>query len=326
MRGAHDIGTLDPVVNSMAAMLAPELVDELARPVDPLTTGFDPLDDVLEGGLHPGELVVVAGRPGVGKTVALVQWARNLAKNGRRVAVASYEHNELTTMGQFVLIELGELEADPIERSTARRLLASIVAGSTPWTSGIESSPLLAQAEDQVKSYADSLHLVARAVLKLGFNGLERVVNTVDDLDVLVVDHLQKVGEADGRRGLAAELKQLAVQDDLCVVAASPITAPGMGARRLRMGDMQDASMVAHEADIVLALNDKIEAVSRAHSAFDTTKLKDYRAHVVLTVEKNRRGLADIALEFRRDFVNRRYEPAGAFVTDTLVDGLMVRE
>ena len=42
-------------------------------------TGFGPLDDVLRGGMRAQDLVLVGGRPGIGKTVITLQWARWMA-------------------------------------------------------------------------------------------------------------------------------------------------------------------------------------------------------------------------------------------------------
>ncbi len=42
-----------------------------------MPTGFTPLDDVLNGGLRPGELLVIGGPFGVGKTIWGLQVARN---------------------------------------------------------------------------------------------------------------------------------------------------------------------------------------------------------------------------------------------------------
>ncbi len=43
----------------------------------PMATGFTPLDDILNGGLRPGELLVIGGPFGVGKTIWGLQVARN---------------------------------------------------------------------------------------------------------------------------------------------------------------------------------------------------------------------------------------------------------
>ena len=61
----------------------------------PLPLGFDPLDDVLNGGLRPGELMVLGGPFGVGKTILALQAARNVAAASEADAALyiCYEHD-----------------------------------------------------------------------------------------------------------------------------------------------------------------------------------------------------------------------------------------
>jgi len=61
----------------------------------PLGTGFSPLDDVLNGGLRPGELMIVGGPFGVGKTIFGLQTARNVARSDEdnRAIYICYEHD-----------------------------------------------------------------------------------------------------------------------------------------------------------------------------------------------------------------------------------------
>src|SRR5579864_8216627 len=65
---------------SVAEVLAS--VDQMVRTgaaqeLIPFPTNFTPLDQVLAGGLRPGDMMLVGGTPGVGKTVVTLQWARN---------------------------------------------------------------------------------------------------------------------------------------------------------------------------------------------------------------------------------------------------------
>ncbi len=56
-----------------------------------LPTGFDDLDE-MTGGLQPGELIIIAARPSMGKTAFALNIARNAAvDHGKRVAVFSLE-------------------------------------------------------------------------------------------------------------------------------------------------------------------------------------------------------------------------------------------
>ncbi len=48
-----------------------------AERLRPIPTGFTPLDDILNGGMRPGELLMIGGAFGVGKTIWALQVARN---------------------------------------------------------------------------------------------------------------------------------------------------------------------------------------------------------------------------------------------------------
>src|SRR3954451_18192284 len=59
----------------------------------PLPTGFDPLDGMIGGGLRKTELVLMGGAQGIGKTIAALQIARNIAMHPDQFAFyLSYEH------------------------------------------------------------------------------------------------------------------------------------------------------------------------------------------------------------------------------------------
>ncbi|MFA5787823.1 MAG: DnaB-like helicase C-terminal domain-containing protein, partial [Actinomycetota bacterium] len=87
--------------NALQAGSAAELI--------PIPTGFEPLDRVLGGGLRPGELTLVGGIPGVGKTIATLQWARNIASQGRTTIFACYEHEEVDLLVRLLALEMGEI-------------------------------------------------------------------------------------------------------------------------------------------------------------------------------------------------------------------------
>ena len=61
----------------------------------PIPTGFDPLDGMIGGGLRKTELILLGGAQGIGKTIATLQIARNIAmRKGQHAFYLSYEHTE----------------------------------------------------------------------------------------------------------------------------------------------------------------------------------------------------------------------------------------
>ena len=83
-------------------------------------TGFDDLDKLL-GGLHPSDLVILAGRPSMGKTALATNITINSAKNGETVAFFSLEMSE-EQLGARVLAGASGLSADWLRRGDLGRV------------------------------------------------------------------------------------------------------------------------------------------------------------------------------------------------------------
>ncbi len=309
----------------LSAVRAEALDTDRHRRVVP--TGFPTLDRVLVGGLRTQNLTLIGGRPGAGKTVALLQWARHMAASGETVVLACYEHDERTLMDRLLLMEVGDLEdVDPAERADARSALAEVSAGDVPLAEVIHDVPALTAAHEAMTTYDDNLLLV-RA------NGLTTTVTELDAMvtrnggSVLLVDYLQKVPtdphQPDDRlrvMQIAQELKDLAMRQDIVVVAAAIADRRGLDAPRLRLKHLDGSSTLTYESDAVLMLNDKYDIVHRSHIVYDTEKARDHHRYVVWSVEKHRDGAEGADLQFRKDFAHYRFEPDGSPVHEKLID------
>lgn len=75
----------------------------------PIPTGFEPLDTYLGGGLVPESLVLIGGPPGTGKTVFVLQAARNIAAaagdNQTAACVVCFEHGEVYLYHRLLCLE-----------------------------------------------------------------------------------------------------------------------------------------------------------------------------------------------------------------------------
>src|SRR5690606_26831729 len=162
-------------------------------------TGFVPLDDVLSGGMRPGELVLVGGKPGIGKTVACLQWARAMAQRGIVAVYLCYEHDPVTLLARVLSCELREAALaagrhhDPgLDELQGR--LRDVAAGALTLRVALVSDPLLGEAERRLAAYAD------RLVLFQGSGTHTDVVAAADAVSrfagepvALFVDYVQKV-------------------------------------------------------------------------------------------------------------------------------------
>jgi replicative DNA helicase len=302
--------------------------------VTPLPTGFIPLDAVLGGGLHAQDLVLLGGRPGVGKTVALLQWSREIALAGHDVAYVCYEHGEDTLLTRLLSLELGEI-ARPEEvpmLDKIRLLVREVTLGARDLSSVLEEHPIFGTAYERFREYADRLHIL-RAGTATDLEVLADVATAhAPDGAALVVDYLQKVPVASAMpepervTRVAGALKELALSRDVAVVAAVATDRDGLQARRLRLHHLRGSTALAHEADVVVMMNEKWNSVSKAHLAYDAARAREYRQWAVYSVEKNRDGPAGIDVEFRKDFANFRFDWNGRFVAEQLVDDVLFQE
>jgi replicative DNA helicase len=289
-----------------------------------LPTGFHLVDDILDGGLHPGELTVIGGKPGQGKTLLALQWARHLAVAGHRVIYACYEHDHATLLGRVLTGELAELCATRTDVDAMRldHLRTLVRRPYTPRS--LDDDRVLAEVRDRVAGYAERLMLVPGSGATFGVEEMSKLVAS-HDAEVLFVDYLQKVpaGESQSTErfaGVVQGVKELALSARLAVVGISAASQEGLNARRVHLHHMIGAEALAYEADVALMLNDKLSIVSKAHLAYDTTRTDEFHKRTVLSIEKNRNGLAAADLEFVKDFANQRFDPSGRWVAERLWD------
>jgi replicative DNA helicase len=123
-------------------------------------TGFDVLDANLHGGFRSGDLVLLGGPQGMGKTTWALQVARNVARQGRPVVYFCYEHDQAALLVRLVALEaglIGGIEAPSVSQvrgifETTDGLglpLADRLAGTTGGEEGLEV----------VREYADRLRV-----------------------------------------------------------------------------------------------------------------------------------------------------------------------
>jgi replicative DNA helicase len=295
-------------------------------------TGFKALDDVVDGGLRAGELVLLAGPQGMGKTTLALQAVRNIAAAGDRALYLSFEHDAATLLIRLLALELGE-SADPHTPTLAdvRAVFENAGGLARGLPEALTTLPGGRSAYERVASYADRLLLVRASGRATDLGEIGRIVARIAGgavPPVVVVDYLQKVAVPNGpvaedeRVTLVVEgLKDLALAARLPVIAVSAADKEGLRVgRRLRVRDLRGSTALGYEADIVLVLNDKYDIVARHHLVYDVGNAERFREWSVLSVEKNRAGPAGIDLEFHKELERARYAPEGGRVAERLVD------
>lgn len=325
------------VLEHLDAMVRRGQVDSLAS----LPTGFPILDKYLDGGLRPGDLVLVGGAQGVGKTTLTLQMARNLvARTQATCCYACYEHDEPYLLQRLIsqesAIGRGQPYGDGLPVNQLRELLLAAGRGvGGLGEMGLEDvlrgHPAATTALGRIQAFGRRLYLLKASSGSTDVPALARLVREWKERYgprvVLFVDYLQKVpvfpaGQAEAERvtQVTSGLKELALSENVPVVAVVAADQQGLQAQRLRIYHLRGSSSLMYESDVVLILNNKYRVVSKQHITFNYHRAQELKSWVVCTIEKNRAGRDLVDLEFRALFPFGALDPDGRLVTDQLIE------
>lgn len=268
-----------------AAQDAYEEIERRAEhgPISGVRTGFGQLDHRL-GGMHPGNLYLVAGRPGSGKTALALQMAVNAAASGSRSLFVSIEMPP-DQVGIRDLAYRAGLDLQKI-RDPARM-------SRDEWGS----------LQEAVGATRDDLNILDASGLRMEqIESHAKRLKAMEGLDFIVIDYLQlmaspsdmKKYEAVGRNSKLC--KQLARKLALPVVLLSQVnrTSEHTSARRPQLSSLRDSGEVEESADAVMLVHR--EDYYRLQD--DPDAALDYVAEII--VAKSRNGPVGITeLEFR---------------------------
>ncbi len=295
-------------------------------------TGFDVLDANLHGGFRSGDLVLLGGPQGMGKTTWALQVARNVARQGRPVVYFCYEHDQPAMLVRLVALEAGLIGGiDAPSVSQVRSIFETTDGLGLSLDERLDDTTGGGEALEVVREYADRLRIHRSSGGRTTLDTIKRTVGEVADqhgaAPLVVLDYLQKVpvpdapSEDERITRVVEEVKDLTLDLDLpalCIVASDK---EGIGAgKRMRVANIRGSSALAYEADTVLMLNNKFDVVARHHLVYDSGNVERFRHWAVLTVEKNRSGLTGVDMEFAKRFEQSRFETHGQLVREKLVD------
>lgn len=308
----------------------------LAFSAVPFSTGFWPLDAHLSGGIRAGELVLIGGPQGLGKTTFALQMARNVVAAGGTALYVCYEHDERVLLERLIALEAGLLDGE-LQPPTLQEVSAALttVDGAAADLSGrLRQWPLAAEAVQRLAGYGDRLSLVTASGRSTGLADIRGLAADIADSGAVFVDYLQKIattgmealGEDERVTVVVEGLKDIAIDLAVPVVAIAAADKSGLAEGRTRLRHLRGSTALAYECDIALMLNDKWHAVARHHLMYDSVNAERHHDWVVCTIDKNRSGKADVDLQFRKHFAYARFDPHGEIVREDLIDERVFRE
>ncbi len=274
-------------------------------------TGFADLDAKL-GGLHPSDLVVLAGRPSMGKTALATNIAFHAATAYARTKSAGHEVTDGAVVGFFSL----EMSAEQL----ATRVLAeqTDVPSDKLRRGQLSNDDFLrvvkiVQELEQIPLFIDDTPALSIAALRTRARRLKRT----HDLGLVVVDYLQLLrptarSRAENRVQEISEitqaLKALAKDLDLPVLALSQLNraVEQREDKRPYLADLRESGAIEQDADVVMFIYREEYYLERSEPELDTEKHENWLAKMEqvhniaeIIIGKQRHGpIGTIRLQF----------------------------
>ena len=212
-----------------------------------LSTGFVDLDN-LTTGLHGGELVIIAGRPSMGKTALAMNIAESCAVDqNKAVAIFSME------MGseQIVTRLLGSVAKVDQQKMRTGKMDDDDWAKIANGLGRLNEAPLFIDEGSALNSY----ELRARA------RRLDRSIE--GGLGLIIVDYIQLMSPLGGPQGenrateiseISRSLKSLAKELNIPVVALSQLNrnVDSRPDKRPQMSDLRESGAIEQDADVIM--------------------------------------------------------------------------
>ena len=254
-----------------------------------IPTGIGLLDSTITG-LNRSDLIVLAARPGVGKTSFGLNIARHASVvSKRRVAFFSLEMSREQLASRLL----------STEASVEGTKLRSGDLNDDEWTRIIEAGDILGRAE----LYFDDAPGITVPQMKAKVRRLKHV-------DLVIVDYLQLMSggkKSDNRvneiSDITRNLKIMAKELDVPVIAMSQLRRPTERTKDHRPGlsELRDSGSIEQDADIVIFLHR--EAYNAASEGGEVTEDMDTSAAQII-VAKNRHGATiDIDVHWQAEYM-----------------------
>ena len=239
-----ELKPLNELISSAMDRLSKMADDETKEEFVGLPTGFSTLDSTLTG-LHKGNLIILAARPGIGKSAFSMNIAQNVAKQGKSVAVFSLEMSGEEIIQRILsteaLIDNKMLRKGEIKPDDWTRIAAAV--------SSLYNIPLF--IDDSAGITVPEMKAKLRRIKNLG---------------LVVIDYLQLMNSAkktDNRvtevADITRSIKIMAKELNVPIIALSQMSRESdkrKGENALPiLSDLRESGSIEQDADVVIFLH-----------------------------------------------------------------------
>lgn len=269
--------------------------------------GFTDLDN-LTGGWQKTDMIVLAARPGMGKTGLVIQFGTNAAKAGRPTAIFSLEMSALQ-LAQRIVSQETEIPLDIVSKK------------------GMDHATLNLFYRDTVKLKGCPLHIDDTGGLSIfELRNRARKLKREEKIELIIIDYLQLMSGS--RSGMNREqevseisrgIKALAKELKIPIIALSQLSRESEnsqgGDKTPKLRHLRDSGSIEQDADMVMFIY-RPEYYGITYDA-DNESTKG-KAQIIIA--KNRHGALDsIGLKWRGEIV-KFFDFNHSYLEDTKLD------
>ncbi|MEA2311115.1 MAG: replicative helicase [Solirubrobacteraceae bacterium] len=279
-----DFRSIEVVLDAETTKLA-----ELSREGKAITgtaSGFEDLD-VITGGFQPGNLIILAARPSMGKSALMANFCENAALEGKKaVALFSLEMSESELAQRFIASQ-ASIKGDDLRKGNVP---------NSRWPKIMQASARLASSPLYIDDSSDLSVLDVRAKAR------RLAQQNADGLGLIVIDYLQLMraaGNVENRveqiSQISRGLKTLARELQVPVIALSQLNR-GVEQRtdkRPVLSDLRESGAIEQDADLVMFIY--------RDEYYDHESEREGIADLIISKHRNG-GLGNIELTFQKEF------------------------
>lgn len=274
-----------------------EILSQRGDGLTGVTTGFSELDKITNG-WQKSDLIIIAARPGMGKTAFTLSLAANAAANNIGVGVFSLEMADTQLVQRLIsmesMIEASKLREGRLSSDEFQRLHGAVET--------LSERPIFIDDTPAINIF----ELRAKC----------RRLKQNHDIGLVVIDYLQLMSAGDSnKRGnreqeissISRALKGMAKELSLPVIALSQLSRAVEtrgGNKRPQLSDLRESGAIEQDADIVTFIY--------RPDYYDLEEVSDNTAEIIISKHRNG-ALGSVNLRFLKEYVKFIEDDALAF-------------
>lgn len=260
----------------------------------PIETGLLDLDKQL-GGLLPGDVCVLAGRPGMGKSVGLRTAIANVARAGKPVALFSQEMTDMQ-----VAMGIVQQHGPAVDPAGMRRgdIPRDVMTRLVQYSTEIRSLPIWIDDSSglTIESFRSRIRALKRERPDLALVG-------IDYLQLMSPPQTREMSGTQGVEYLSKNIKITAKEEKVAIVLLSQLNraVESRDGKRPTMADLRSSGSIEQDADsVVLIFREEYyhqQEMPTSRTSHDDgsfqrweTKMEEVRGVAEMIVAKNRFG------------------------------------